>query len=470
MKPHGWLGSLLTGLCVAIPLLAVGCHHQPAPPAKTTPQMRLDWNLNTLVVAYDKNLEGNLNGEDSAHAALTEFARVRAKVCDDAEPWVEIISTNCQAAINAGCDDPQVRYLYLRYSPEGQNMEATARAAAMLKVAEKMEKSNYPPIRKFYAQFRAMEYINETYNYRFTNMPPEAQSFVTQNNIMVYINQALADKAIPVEEAYDACHELLLKTYDKNLYQDTSGSFQSIFSNRWPETELSLLLKGETHYQMAWHARGGGYANKVTPEGWKGFQDHLAVADDALNRAWKIDSKDVRIPNLMIKLAEAMQKSRPEMDAWFDRAMDLNPANYEACTAKLHYLYPQWYGSREDMLAFGRECVKNSDWSGEVPLILADAHWDYSRYLQAAERTNYWKQPDVWPDIKASYTRFFQVNTNSLPWHHNLAWYAYQCGQWDEFINQLPQMGYTNYEYFGGKDVFDSMVQTARANGSHSQN
>jgi len=116
--------------------------------------------------------------------------------------------------------------------------------------------------------------------------------------------------------------------------------------------------------------------------------------------------------------------------------------------------------------------VANPKWGGHVPLILMDAHREYSLYIQDEnEKKNYWKQPDVWPDMKAAFDRFFALNPDATGWHHDYAWYAYQCGQWDEFNRQIRQFSYgTNYAYFGGKDAFDLMVQTAAKNSSAKKN
>ena len=84
-----------------------------------------------------------------------------------------------------------------------------------------------------------------------------------------------------------------------------------------------------------------------------------------------------------------------------------------------------------------RECMASTAWSGTVPLMLTDAHREYQLYLNDAEaRETYWKRRDVWPDIKASVEKFFQLNPDAVSWYHNYAWYAYHCEQWD-VLNQF---------------------------------
>jgi hypothetical protein len=182
-----------------------------------------------------------------------------------------------------------------------------------------------------------------------------------------------------------------------------------------------------------------------------------------LETAWKLNPSDRRIPLKMLTVELGQGKGRPTMERWFTRAMTLETNDYEACRSKLIYLEPKWYGSPEEMLAFGRECVASTKWGGKVPLILLDAHYTLSGYLPKANRGTYWKQPSVWNDVKSSFEKFFELNPQAVSWRHNYAFYAYACEQWDDFNKQLPLLGEINYAYFGGKEAFEKMVQRAQS-------
>ena len=122
-------------------------------------------------------------------------------------------------------------------------------------------------------------------------------------------------------------------------------------------------------------------------------------------------------PYLMGILSEVdcvRSKERPEMERWFQRAMLTAPNNYEACSDKLHYLKPMWFGSPEDMLAFGHECISNTNWSGTVPLLMVDVHDFFAAFQKTDEdRKSYWLRPEVWPDIRAA-SRYHNTNTPCL--------------------------------------------------------
>jgi hypothetical protein len=224
-------------------------------------------------------------------------------------------------------------------------------------------------------------------------------------------------------------------------------------------------LKGEAYTQMGWNARGWGYANTVTEEGAKTFAADLATADQALNRAWELNPKDPQIAVQMMYVILGQSGNRDQMELWFHRAMELNPNDYDACFQKLFFLEPKWYGSTEAMLEFGRECVTNQAWGGHIPLILLDAHKSIqSQYVDGLEKTNYWKQPEVWTDLKSAFDRFFELNPDAIGWYQDYAWYAYQAEQWDTLNKIIPKLGPINYSYFGGTNEFNKMVQLAKEN------
>src|SRR6266705_1745100 len=110
MKPPKQVNLVRLGLVIIACLALSSCGKKISP--SETKQSRLDWNLKTLVTAYQENGDTSAKWDEPATRALTEFARSRAHLVDANENWVEIIGTNCAAAIDAGCDDPMIRYLY----------------------------------------------------------------------------------------------------------------------------------------------------------------------------------------------------------------------------------------------------------------------------------------------------------------------------------------------------------------------
>lgn len=458
MKKFGDLGKLSCFLGAIICIAATGCHKS----TPASPKARLQWNLHTTIDVYQSIGSSNPAWDQYATNALIEFARARGGATYPGEPFNDIIATAAMQAVHAGCNDPLVNYLYVKFYLSS-NADKDALTSAWLTAATQLNQSAYPAVRKFYASLWASKQYAWANNYP-TNGPDNVAAINQQ--LMGNFQALLDDPTAPVTEIYDAAHECLsMYAWSRTAYPDIYNRAEQSLSRNWPNAPETWLIKGEAYYQMAWLARGGGYANGVSDDQWKDFFAKLATADEAARKAWNLNSKDVRIPTLMIKIAaENQAKDLKEMDLWFNRAMDLNPNNYEACSSKLHYLTPRWYGSRDEMLAFGRECVANTNWGGYVPLVLVDAHSDYDSSRQATEeeRYAYWKEPDVWTDIKAAYERFFELNPDADGIYKNYAWYAYYAGQWSDFVSIAEKVRPEDYGFFGGKESFSKMRELAK--------
>jgi len=425
-------------------------------------QQKLEWNLVTLVKAYGQAGHDNLKWNEAAKRALAEFARSRAQI-PGADP--EVIATNAAAAVQAGCDDPMVNYVFIKYSMSQTNSKE-AFTAVFKKTALDMEASSYPPIRKFYATFRTWEQYGWANNWP-TNWPNDISNMGHRS--VGYLSAVLSDPSTPALEVYDACHDFLNDWgTSKESYPKFWQSMEPLVFKYWSNDSSIWLLKGEACIRMAWLARGNDYANKVTQKGWESFSTNLVSAQSALEQAWKMNPKDVRIPIQMMNVMLGEGGGRDRMELWFDRAIKLDPGNYDACWNKLYYLEPKWYGSIEDMLTFGRECVKSTATQSKIPLILVNAHDEiYRQFIGKSEQSSYWQKPTVWNDVKSAYDRLLELNPDWVSYRHNYAQYAYQSEQWGEFLHQVSLFSSgTNYDYFGGKEKFDQMVKIAIENTS----
>jgi peroxiredoxin len=482
MKPKGLLLRLALGktlpVCFAFALLA-GCYKKnsslitplkestrPPATAAEAKQYRYAWNLKTLVEPYEKAGFANPAWDEPAKRALTAFASTRCALTPTNGSWSQIIATNCDLAVQAGCKDPMIEYLHIRYSLARTN-SPKAIADALCKAALDMKPSRYPAIRKFYANRRAVQEFYNAYDSK-----ADRQIIQQVGGTAFYLTEILNDPTIPIEEAYDACDETL-QAYDGlkdlNEYEAIYRKMEKPMFAKWPNDYRPWLIKGTAHVSMAWICRGVGYANTVTQEGWKGFESHLELADQALARAWDLDQKNINIPFKMMTVELGQGQGRERLDLWFKRAMEIDTNFYAACSSKLNYLEPKWYGSEEDLLAFGWQCVQSTNWGGLVPLILVNAHESICRYLDGDAKTNYWKQPDVWLDIQAAFERFFELNPNATGWNYNYASYAYRCERWDKLNELLPKLEPVDYNYFGGKAEFDKMVALAKQHSGDTQ-
>jgi hypothetical protein len=117
------------------------------------------------------------------------------------------------------------------------------------------------------------------------------------------------------------------------------------------------------------------------------------------------------------------------------------------------------------MIAFGRQCIANTNWTGAVPRILFEVHRQIAKEQKADDLTtdSYWRRDGVWEDVRSSFERYFALNPNAVAWRHDYALAAYKAGAWTELNRQIKLLGRINYKFFGGQEGFDKMVAEAAA-------
>lgn len=422
----------------------------------------LAWNLKTTVEAYNKVGTKNAVWNDSARKCLIAFSHSRAGDSPN-ESWNVVVSTNVAAAVEAGCNDPMITYLYIRFALPQTNSKVEF-ATRLYETANAINASSYPVVRKLYATMRAIEQYYYAYDTR-TNITARDESFGLLTTLLEQVDQTLSDKTIPSREASEIANQTLdlagrTDFFNKTMFYDRiERALMKNFSGDY----LPWYLKGSHEIEVGWNARGRGYADTVTKEGWAQLATNLVAARGDLEHAWKLNPKEPKIAIQMMMVVLGQGSDRKEMELWFNRVMELDTNNYTACWNKEEYLQAKWYGTDEEAVAFGRECVRSTRWGGQVPLTLVFAHSEINSRLSGAAKTEYWKQPEVWGDIKSAYDRFFELNPMETYVYNDYALHAYQAEQWAVLNELIPKFTTTNYNMFGGRGQFDAMIVLAKA-------
>ncbi len=358
-------------------------------------------------------------------------------------------------AVDAGCDDPLVVYLYTRfmYDPD----QATRKTAVKYTLAARqLDNSHYAGLIQCFGHLRAAQAWRNT----DTNKPPE----VDEHRGLAFdrLLKVLQHDALPVTLAFEFCDE---------FYRELSRSPQSaelfrqniepLFIARWPEEAKAMLLKGRFVVDDAWAARGSGWANTVTEEGWRVFRRRLADAEQDLNRSWELD---LTLPETLLEFMRVelgQGRGRARMELWFNRAIVHPRARYDALEQKLWYLQPRWHGSENECLQAARDILKSDGFKGNCPLQLYRLHESLAKYFED-RRPGYWLEPYVWPDLKAAFERYFALHKTDNGRRHNYILCAYRCSQWLTLNEELSKLEYVNYAYFGSEEEFNRMKAEAQ--------
>ncbi|MGB8352736.1 MAG: hypothetical protein WCD79_02520 [Chthoniobacteraceae bacterium] len=198
------------------------------------------------------------------------------------------------------------------------------------------------------------------------------------------------------------------------------------------EPWVANYFQGLRFIKEAWDARGSGWANTVTAQGWKTFADDIAFARARLVKSWELNPKDPGAATAMITVTMAESEEKETMRKWFDRAvvaqMDYNPAYKKL----LYGLYPRWLGSHEEMLRFGLECMQNGRYDTSVPYQYVVAVLEISK--DSDDKETIFRQPEVYKNLQAVLSSYLGAPKSpaSPRFYHTLAAiFAYKNDQLD---------------------------------------
>ena len=113
------MSRMLAILALLVPAAAVGADDKPIPQDAARMEKRardrLEWNRKTLVGAYDKVGKRDPKWDTPAREALDLAARMFSQQVD---PVISLKDVHVPAkkAVEAGCNDPMILYLYARSS------------------------------------------------------------------------------------------------------------------------------------------------------------------------------------------------------------------------------------------------------------------------------------------------------------------------------------------------------------------
>ena len=111
---------------------------------------------------------------------------------------------------------------------------------------------------------------------------------------------------------------------------------------------IALLADAEAERLAAWRDRGGGFANSVTEEGWRGFAEHLEKAKAKALKAHKLHPEFPDAAVLLLDIV-APQCDRAETDRWFAEVLLREVDNADAWGTYRFHMLLRWGGSIEDL-------------------------------------------------------------------------------------------------------------------------
>lgn len=192
--------------------------------------------------------------------------------------------------------------------------------------------------------------------------------------------ESLADGSYEAEEDVVLANALTRGTGASLLDRNAAAVATAVEATGWVDPWLKLLVKGARAEREAWTARGNQYANKVTEEGWKGFNRGMEAARAAYLASWTIRPDRPEAATGLLRVAMTGATDDRDTRGWFDRAVagqiDYLPAYDQMITASR----ARWGGDPEALQALARQWYETRRFDTDVPLMALEAllqmEWD----------------------------------------------------------------------------------------------
>jgi len=143
---------------------------------------------------------------------------------------------------------------------------------------------------------------------------------------------------------------------------------------------VRAMIQAQHHDKLAWRARGNGFANQVTEEGWKQFRKHQTKAAGYYKKALKICAGYPEPCYCMMGIARNGNDEETDAEHWFNKAIEIQYDYQHVYDSMLFGLLPRWGGSSEQLLDFGRQCYEEGQFDTLVPFQFIKA-WQKARSL-----------------------------------------------------------------------------------------
>jgi hypothetical protein len=170
------------------------------------------------------------------------------------------------------------------------------------------------------------------------------------------------------------------------------------WKTQYPNSITLCVARAEVLTSYAWKARGGDWASKVTPEGWKLFSERLAQARAVLEEGEKLSEKCPHWFAAMETVALGQGWDREEEAQLFKEAGAFEPQYYDYYFRRVTYLLPRWHGEQGEWEKFAEEMVKENP-GGEGKTIYARIAWSATEYYN-----NLFKDTGIqWPLMKQGF-------------------------------------------------------------------
>jgi tetratricopeptide (TPR) repeat protein len=313
--------------------------------------------------AYRKGTKDPKAAQSAASLFLDRYSQAAGSQQGD----FKAIRALGDAAIKAGSTDPVVLAYHVRAKHNLKEIAPGDAFNAYKKIQDEMGENAYPP--------PFLRFLLSAWN---SDLALTSAVAGAPGPLMRQLAYAEAARFL-VKETGEANPAVLLSfvqnslRFDKDVPEQRAELFQACLSEPKIDPYIHHMLGGEYYLRLAWEARGDGYANAVTRDGWKKFEELMPRAARHFRRAWFLRPTLPYAAQRMIMVTRAGGDDSWLPEDWFHASVVAQFDYHDAYESFMFILMPRWGGSHQRIANFAKECIATGRWYTSVPNEAAEA-------------------------------------------------------------------------------------------------
>jgi hypothetical protein len=187
---------------------------------------------------------------------------------------------------------------------------------------------------------------------------------------------------------------------------DTEAHWTELLAvlTRWheqrPASMPAAIAIADASVGFGWKARGTGYRDTVTPDGWRLLGERMAPAAGILMNAAGAAPKTAEWYRAMIHLGRVQGWDRERVDALVEQAVTVEPQYLHLYSEMARYLLPRWHGDEGDWEDFAERSAERLG-GREGSVVYSHIAWQISKLYRGHE---FFDENRVsWPRIKQGF-------------------------------------------------------------------
>jgi hypothetical protein len=183
----------------------------------------------------------------------------------------------------------------------------------------------------------------------------------------------------------------------------TDGEYNQLIGqlNDWvkqfPDSVHPRVILSTVYERWAWKARGGGYAQSVSSDGWRLMSQRESVASKFAKAALAVPGSSARAYYLLLKMDKDINTPKAESDKLFKEAVDKFPNYRMFHFARILELQPRWGGGAGQWETFAKQ---SADAVGGI-----EGDKFYAQLLWYVDKTTWYADTGIFQLFKLDYPR-----------------------------------------------------------------